>query len=95
MSTEIKSYSSFLPLMIVLVSFCLANIVDIYGVLKRRSLVNTQLQAIEERLPESRQARQTLVDLSNELLLLAPTSPTAREIVQGFQLRPTPPELQK
>lgn len=86
--TDTERYSSFYPLTIVLGAFLLVNAVDIYGLLKRRNAVRTQLQQYEEILPQAQAEQQKIAQISREILLLAPYSETAREIVRVYKIRP-------
>lgn len=86
--SESTHHTSFYPLMIVLVAFVLVNAVDIYGLLKRRNAVRMQLQQYEEILPQAQADQQKLIEVSRELMLLAPYSETAREIVRIYNIRP-------
>lgn len=86
--SELNRYSSFYPLMIVLGAFLLVNAVDIYGLLKRRNAVRVQLEQYSEILPRAQADQQKLIDISRELMMLAPYSDTAQEIVRIYNIRP-------
>jgi len=83
-----KQYSSFYPLLLVLGALILVNALDVYGTLKQRSIIRIQVK--QARLMV-RKTRQTLVDLSRELMALSPYSPTAMSIVEAYNIRPAAP----
>ncbi len=83
-----KHYSSFYPLLLVLVALILVNALDVYGTLKQRSIIRTQVKQARLMVDDARMTRQTLIDLSRELMGLAPYSPTAQKIVESYNIRP-------
>gem|GEM_PF-7069981 len=88
MNDQEKQYSSFYPLLLVLGALILVNALDVYGTLKQRSIIRIQVK--QARLMV-RKTRQTLVDLSRELMALSPYSPTAMSIVEAYNIRPAAP----
>ena len=86
-----KSYSSFYPLLLVLVALILVNALDVYGTLKQRSIIRVQVEQARMLVEDARQTRLTLVNLSRELLGLSAYSPTAESIVEAYNIRPAAP----
>ncbi|MEM6601126.1 MAG: hypothetical protein AAF649_07055 [Verrucomicrobiota bacterium] len=91
MSNREKTYSSFYPLLLVLMALILVNALDVYGTLQQRSIIRVQVEQARLLEENARYTRQTLVALSRELLALAPYSPTARSIVEAYNIRPADP----
>jgi hypothetical protein len=81
-------YSSFYPLLLVLAALVLVNAVDTYGLMKNRSQVRAQIEQIQPVLTQVRETQTKLINLSNELLLLAPHSETAEAIVRYYGIKP-------
>jgi len=86
-----KQYSSFYPLLLVLGALILVNALDVYGTLKQRSIIRIQVKQARLMVDDARKTRQTLVDLSRELMALSPYSPTAMSIVEAYNIRPAAP----
>ncbi|MEM6884343.1 MAG: hypothetical protein AAF571_04870 [Verrucomicrobiota bacterium] len=91
MSDSEKQYSSFYPLLLVLVALILVTVLDVYGTLKQRSVIRVQVEQAQVRLAEAKHTRQTLIALSRELMALSPYSPTAQSIVDAYNIRPASP----
>lgn len=86
--SERKPYSSFYPLLLVLGALILVNALDVYSTFEKRSVIRVQVEQARTMVDEARKTRQTLVDLSRELMALSPYSPTAQKIVETYNIRP-------
>ena len=92
MTDSDKQYSSFYPLLLVLGALILVNTLDVYGTLKQRSIIRVQVEQARLLVADARKTRQTLVNLSQELMALSPYSPTAQNIVDAYNIRPAIPK---
>ncbi|MGF1677746.1 MAG: hypothetical protein ACFCUX_00980 [Candidatus Methylacidiphilales bacterium] len=84
-------YSSFIPVLVVILTLTLVQLVEIYGMIQHRAQIKNQIAHLDTLLPQAKRAQKTLMELSQELLLLAPDSAVARGIVRDFRIQPVPP----
>lgn len=89
-----KRYSSFTPILILVLSFLFVNVIQItntisqMGELKKvRAQVEAMQGDLDKILPQAKIINDTIEGLLRDLVAMAPNSPGAQKIVTDFQIR--------
>jgi type II secretory pathway component PulJ len=87
MTDPTKNYSPFPALAVVLTAFILVYAGDLYSGLHQRAQLRSQEAALAQLLPEAQRLNATMLNLSRDLLQMAPSSPGAQKLVKDFKIQ--------
>lgn len=89
-----KRFSSFTPILILVLSFLFVNVIQITNTISQRGELkkaHTQVEALQVELdkvlPQAKTINDTIEGLLRDLVAMAPNSPGAQKIVTDFQIR--------
>jgi len=83
----VKRYSSFTPILILVLSFLFVNVIQIWGTVGQRSDLLKLRSQVSEVLAKAQTINETSEGILRDLVAMAPNSPGAQKIVTDFQVR--------
>jgi hypothetical protein len=82
-----KRFSSFTPILILVLSFLFVNVIQITNTITQRSELKKIQVKMDAVLPQAKTINETSEGLLRDLVAMAPSSPGAQKIVTDFQVR--------
>ena len=93
-SSENK-YSYFWGIWLVFIAFAIVYSLQLKAAFDQKRQLKTSLKELQKVLPQAKYINGTMADMSRELLVMAPNSPAARQIVTDFKIKSVPSQKEQ